>query len=133
MSKFRDTGEVKRRISILFRDDLGFIKSANLAGQMVTQHWNHSVGDNYDQRALCILAASAGTLLNIHPASNEVMTYLWCHQKVTSKRGSFFFSIGTTDIERRAAHEWFMQKANVFAEQTKQTNYFQTLKPPPQK
>jgi hypothetical protein len=121
MSQYGDTGQVKARLSELFKADIGFMKSANLAGEMVTRHWDHSWGDNYDQRALCILVSSAKSLLIHNPNSAENSVYLWCHQKATSKRSSWFFSIGTTAADVSTAYNWLTQKATSLAEQTGET------------
>jgi hypothetical protein len=125
MSHYWDSGQVKARLANLFKADLGFMKSANLAGQMVTRHWAQSSGNNYDQMTLGILVSSAQSLLDQDPASAESSVYLWCHQKVTSKRGSWFFSIGTTVPEIRAAYNWLMQKATALAEKTGETAFLE--------
>jgi hypothetical protein len=109
MSQYWDAGRVKSTLSELF-NELGYVKSANLAGEMVTRHWGESRGDNYDQRALSVLVTSAMTLYNPFDNENERLTYLWCHQKIHKKRG-WFFSIATSRDDISAAFSWYMQKA----------------------
>ena len=122
MSKFRDTGEVKARLSGLFKPELGSIKSANLAGEMVTRHWAECRGDNYDQQALSILAASRNALFS-PIITDELLVYLAGHQKAHRKIG-FFSGVKTTKDDRLAAADWFKQKATDFGEKTGQTWFF---------
>jgi hypothetical protein len=65
VSEFSDSGRVKAILAKLFKEDLGFIKSANLAGEMLKKHWENSIeiGDNSNQKALCILADAASMLI----------------------------------------------------------------------
>jgi hypothetical protein len=126
MAHYRDSGEVKSRISQLFKNDLGFTKSANLAGEMVTRHWRDCQGDNYEKHTLSILVASANALFDPIPNENELSVYLWCYQKVHEKRG-WFFSIKTSWDDRYKASKWFMEKARHFAQQTGQRESLNTL------
>jgi hypothetical protein len=113
-------------LSKLFKAELGFMKSANLAGEMVTRRWGESRGDNYDQRALSVLVASASALCDPTLNQSELVTYLWCHQKVHKNLG-LFSSVATAMGDRSAAAHWFMQKAKNLAEETRQTEFFKTL------
>ena len=126
MSKYFDAGEVKARLSKLFEANLGCIKSANLAGEMVTRHWDHSQSDNENQRALSVLVAAATTLHSDFADPNEIAVYLWSHQKATAKRG-LFFSIGTAESDKLKAYIWFIHKAEIFAEHTGESVFFETL------
>ena len=129
MTQYWDEGEVKLRLSNLFKPDLGFIKSANLAGEMATMSWFDVMQQyrdcNYEQKALVCLIAAANSLLQPHPP-NSISVYLWCHQKVMAKRG-WFFSIGATAVDKLAACQWLLQKADVFADQTGQSKFLKTL------
>jgi hypothetical protein len=129
MSKFKDTGNLKITISNLFRAELGYIKSVNLAGGMVTRYFDSSLGENHDQKAIFILIAAAKNILCTFPPSTEIMTYLWCHQRVTSKRGRVFFSIGTKAFERIDAYGWYLRKAADLAEMTRQVRFLENLMP----
>jgi hypothetical protein len=122
MSEFRDTGEVRARLSGLFKPELGFIKSANLAGEMVTRHWAESRGDNYEQ-ALSILAASRHALFS-PVITDELLVYLAGHQMAHQKIRFFSPSVKTSRDDRLAAADWFNQKATDFAQKTGQTQFF---------
>jgi hypothetical protein len=131
VSESFDSGRVKAILAKLFKEDLGFIKSANLAGEMFKKHWEYSIeiGDNENQKALCILADAASMLTaGVFYDPNVGAVYLWCHQKATGKRG-LFFSIGTTESDKAAASIWLMKKAAAFATQTGETQYFRKLRP----
>src|SRR5258708_22608990 len=45
---------------------------ANFAGEMIKKRWDHSLGDNVNQRALSILVAAAGTL---HSPSQKLVSF----------------------------------------------------------
>jgi len=45
---------------------------ANFAGEMIKKRWDHSLGDNVNQRALSILVAAAGTL---HSRSQKLVSF----------------------------------------------------------
>jgi hypothetical protein len=128
MSEYRDAGQVKARLSGLFKAELGFMKSANLAGEMVTKHWSESRGDNCDQKVLSVLITSANALFSPFAKRDEVLAYLWCHQKVHRSIG-FFSTVATSDDDRTAAWKWFLQKAEDFAEKTGQAEFLDTLRP----
>ena len=129
VSEYFNSGRVKAILAKLFKEDLGFIKSANLAGEMLKKHWKHSIGDNKNQKALCILADAASMLNSFAFYDPNVgAVYLWCHQKATGKRG-LFFSIGSTKSDKSAASNWLMNKAAAFATQTGETQYFRKLRP----
>jgi hypothetical protein len=127
MSRYWDTGEVKSRLSGLFKAELGFMKSANLAGEMVTRYWNESHGENYDQRALCVLFKASRALLKQDPNSAESAIYLWCHQKATSQQKRWFFAIRTGPFDVLGAARWFITKATRFAEETGETKFLESL------
>jgi hypothetical protein len=123
MSKFRDTGEVKARLSGLFKPELGSIKSANLAGEMVTRHWAECRGDNYDQQALSILALSRHALFS-PTITDELLVYLAGHQLAHRKIRFFSLSVKTSRDDRLAAADWFKQKAMDFEQKTGLTHFF---------
>jgi hypothetical protein len=106
----------------LFKPELGFIKSANLAGEMVARHWGECRGDNYDQQALSILAASRHALFS-PTITDELLVYLAGHQKAHRKIG-FLSPIKTSRDDRLAAADWFKRKATDFAEKTGLTQFF---------
>jgi hypothetical protein len=45
---------------------------ANFAGEMIKKRWDHSLGDNVNQRALSILVAAAGIL---HSRSQKLVSF----------------------------------------------------------
>ncbi len=57
-----DEGQVKLILCRLFQNDLGFVKSANLAGEMLSRIWSYSEGHNNPQRAICTLIYAATRL-----------------------------------------------------------------------
>lgn len=129
VSEYFDSGRVKAILATLFKKELGFIKSANLAGEMVNKHGKYSEGDNDNQKALCVLTDAASMLNAVaFYDSNVGAVYLWCHQKATGKRWPFF-SIGTTHSDKLAASIWLMEKAAALATQTNETVYFIKLRP----
>jgi hypothetical protein len=126
MSRYWDTGEVKARLSRLFKADVGSMKSAKLAGEMIRKHWGQRRGDNSDQQALSILVASANALFDPFLNKNELVTYLRCHQKVHRKYW-WRFSIQYAAIDRYHASKWFMEKARYFAQERRQTQFLEAL------
>jgi hypothetical protein len=118
-----DSGQVKLILVRLFRNDLGFIKSANLAGEMLSRVWSHSEGDNHVQRAICVLIYAASNLTKFAPDEREVAIYLWCHQKVVGKKSWWFFSVSDTFSEREAASEWLIAKAAELARLSGEIDY----------
>lgn len=122
-----ERGTVKSRLSKLFKSELGFIKSANLAGKMVDKHWMNSHGENVNQKSLSVLVSAASTLKGgIVQDADEISTYLWCHQKVTGKRG-MFFAIGTSLQDMMSAHIWYMMKGLTFAKEVGEEAFFTAL------
>ena len=89
---------------------------------MVTRHWGECRGDNHDQQALSILAASRNALFS-PIITDELLVYLAGHQKAHRKIG-FFSGVKTTKDDRLAAADWFKQKATDFGEKTGQTWFF---------
>lgn len=101
-----DKGQVKLILTKLFQNDLGFVKSANLAGEMLSRIWSFSQGDNNVQRAICVLLYAATRLgISAIPPffsdESEAAVYLWCHQKVVEKRKWWFFSVSDTRADTR--------------------------------
>jgi len=117
-----DKVQVKLIISRVFRSELGSIKSANLAGEMLSKLWSHSEGDNNVQRAICILIYAASNLTRVDPDDNELAIYLWCHQKAVGKRG-WFFSVSKKFSDREAASEWMVGKAAELASLSGEIDY----------
>ena len=119
--------QVKLILSQVFRNELGFIKSANLAGEMLSRVWSYSEGDNNVQRAICILIYAASNLTRILPDESEVAVYLWCHQKVVGKKRWWFFSVSDTFSDREAASEWLIAKAAELASLSGEIDYVRTF------
>ena len=117
--------QVKLILSQVFRNELGFIKSANLAGEMLSRVWSYSEGDNNVQRAICILIYAASNLTRILPDESEVAVYLWCHQKVVGKKRCF--SVSDTFSDREAASEWLIAKAAELASLSGEIDYVRTF------
>jgi hypothetical protein len=118
-----DKAQVKLILSQVFRSDLGFIKSANLAGEMLSRIWSDSEGDNNVQRAICVLIYAASNLTRFPPDESEAAVYLWCHQKVVGKKRWSFFSVSDTFSDREAASEWLIGKAAELASQSGEIDY----------
>lgn len=77
MSNYFDTGGVKALLSTLFRSELGFIRSANLAGEMIKIGWN-SKGENLNQRTLAVLLEAASQLNSSYYGYSDVLLYCHC-------------------------------------------------------
>lgn len=127
-----DRAQVKLILTQLFRNDLGFIKSTNLAGEMLSRVWSHSEGDNNVQRAICVLiyAATRLGISTIPPHfsdESEAAIYLWCHQKVVRKKRWWFFTVSDTGADRKAASEWLVMKAAKLAAMSGEIDYFRTF------
>lgn len=114
------TGQIKLKLSKLFKSELGFIKSANLAGEIIKL--GHGGGDyrasNENQFVLSYLI-QATSILKHAPA----FELLWCHQKATGNN-IWFFKIGTSASDLSSALDWYLKKAKGFAEQCGEAEYF---------
>jgi hypothetical protein len=121
MSEYRDTGQVKARLSGLFKAELGFMKSANLAGEMVTKRRGDCRGDNYDQLALSVLVASAHILVSPFIKRDELLVYLWCHRKFIGRLGSFLPSRPAWMIEGPRGSGFYKRQRILRSEPGKQS------------
>jgi hypothetical protein len=107
-----EKGRVRALLASLFRPDLGFVKSANLAGHMTSNlwtetHWKGTSPGNVAQAAIAILMSASAYP---YRSRSDVAVYPWCHQKALGKRG-WFFSIDHSEPAKLAASEWYKQKA----------------------
>jgi hypothetical protein len=106
--------QVKLKLSQLFKPELGFIKSANLAGAIIKYGGSNYRASNENQMVISLLLDAASIL------PREL---LWCHQKATGKKG-WLFKVGTSPADYSAAQSWYSKKAEEFAEQIGETQHF---------
>ena len=126
-----EEGHVKALLASLFRSDLGFVKSANLAGHMTSNllketQWKGATPGNVAQAAISILMSASAYP---YGSRSDVAYYLCSHQKAFGKRG-WFFSIDHSEQAKLAASKWYKQKAQELARlQGEQTFYRRLIGP----
>jgi hypothetical protein len=75
--------QVKLKLSQLFNPELGFIKSANLAAEIIKYGSSNYSASNENQMVISSVLKAASTM------PREL---LWCHQKATGKKWLVFQS-----------------------------------------
>jgi hypothetical protein len=119
-------GQVKIILASRFRSELGFIKSANLAGLMISRLWVESTGQNHAQRSISILLLASSYLFRTYGNQTDIASYLWCHQKASGKKG-WFFRISSDQSSIRRASVWYFTHARQLAKELGEEAFFQRL------
>jgi hypothetical protein len=124
-----DEGFVNVMLASLLRSDLGFMKSANLAGHMTSNLWKEAQRNttkpvNVAQIAISILMSASACPYH---SGSDADRYLWGHQRATGKGRLWFSSIDHTEEAKLAASIWYRQKAHELSRLQGEETFYRLL------
>ena len=122
-------GLVRAMLANFFRSDLGFMKSANLAGHMTSKLWkeaqrNAVKPENVAQTAISILMCASAYP---YGSSSDDDRYLWGHQRATVKARPWSSSIDHAEQAKLAAAKWYREKARELSQLQGEETYYRRL------
>ena len=124
-----DEGLVKAMLANFFRSDLGFMKSANLAGHMTSNLWKEAQRNAVDPENVAQTAISILMCASAYPyhSGSDDDRYLWGHQRASSKARLWSSSIDHTEQAKLAAAKWYREKARELSQLQGEETYYRRL------